>query len=93
MHKCEVNVAKSFDMKKPGIPMSRVFGAPDTGSSPAPEGDDEEKGETYHISAEQLKELNDTGTTQCDDGCTITADIGASNDAGEAGEPGAEGEA
>lgn len=45
---------------------------------PAPPPDDaaDESGETCHITAEQLAELNETGTTTSDDGETITADIG-----------------
>lgn len=42
---------------------------------------DAESGETYHLSAEQLKELNATGTVQCDEGCTITADIAPPDEA------------
>lgn len=50
-------------------------GRPTAPSKPAV--DPEDAAETYHLTADQLAELNATGTTQCDEGCTITADIGA----------------
>lgn len=76
-------------MKNPGSAVQRIFG-PESKAPPAPSGgpDAEDAGETYHLSADALKELNETGTAHCDEGCTITADIGGGED--EAGEGAAE---
>lgn len=35
-----------------------------------------EEGETYHLTQDELKELNEYGTVQCEDGCTIVVDEG-----------------
>lgn len=68
-------------------------GAPKGAPTPPPEApapDPEEASESYHLSAEQLAELNASGTVQCDEGCTITADIGEEQSE-PAAESGAEG--
>lgn len=69
--------AMAFKKKAPPAP------PPAPMPEPADDGpDDSEQGETCHITAEQLQELNETGATQSDDGETITADIGGSETAG-----------
>ena len=49
---------------------------PPKAPSAAPDAPSDESGETYHLTAEELATLNETGTVQCAEGCTITADIG-----------------
>lgn len=62
-------------MKNPPTAISRIFG-PEKGPKMKSANIDDEASETYHLSADELKELNETGTVHCSEGCTITADIG-----------------
>ncbi len=66
----------AMPVKDRGTMMAALRSMPAPGATPPAEPDAEEAGETYHLSAEQLAALNETGTVQCDEGCTITADVG-----------------
>ncbi len=60
-------MAKSFGMPMPGRPMTA-----NTPPPPAPPPMEEEAGETYEITPDELAELNASGTVTCGDGKVIT---------------------